>query len=67
MKREHAILLGLMLLVAVAVRLPTIGQSFWVDEIYSANFAAHPLEGFFSNLAENDSHPPLYYLSLIHI
>ncbi len=64
MKREHVILLGLMLLVAVAVRLPTIGQSLWVDEIYSANFAAHPLNGFFSNLAENDSHPPLYYLLL---
>ncbi|WP_435116296.1 glycosyltransferase [Halolamina sp. C58] len=56
-------LLGLILLVGLALRIPRIGtQSLWSDEIYSvavrASFSLPDL------LLADDPHPPLYYLLL---
>ncbi len=39
-------------------------QSLWLDEALSVTFAGVPLPGLFTNLAQRDIHPPLYYLFL---
>ncbi|MGI5819096.1 MAG: glycosyltransferase family 39 protein [Armatimonadota bacterium] len=62
--RRHPILLALLLAVATAVRLPMLGQSLWLDEVYSHHFASHALDGFATMLAAEDVHPPVYYLAL---
>lgn len=64
MGKRHMLAVMVLLVVAVGVRLPKIGQSMWVDEMASVGFASHSLSGFCDNIAQRDTHPPLYYLLL---
>jgi len=52
-------------LVALAMRLVIINQSFWLDEAIGAIVAKNLSFGqFFSQFMRADNHPPLYYLTL---
>ncbi len=62
---RHPLLLGLALLVlALAVRLPALERSLWLDECFSIEMAAQPPADLARVLREHDTHPPGYYLAL---
>jgi uncharacterized membrane protein len=62
---RHPLLLGLGLLVlALAVRLPALERSLWLDECFSIEMAAQPPADLARVLREHDTHPPGYYLAL---
>lgn len=52
--------------IAAVVRLPAIGDSLWLDEIYSVHFVQRPIDSLLQEVREVDTHPPLYYL-LLHL
>ena len=55
-------LLGLF---ALALRLPTLAsRSLWLDETYSAWFAARPLHELWTRVPLYETHPPFYYTLL---
>lgn len=68
--RSHAswrsrpgLLLGGLVLLALALRLPTAGeQSFWLDEVYSGRIADGSLGHAWSTIQETENTPPLFYL-----
>jgi uncharacterized membrane protein len=50
---------------ALLLRLPTLGsRSLWIDETYSAWFAAVPLAELWTQVPLYETHPPLYYTLL---
>ena len=52
-----------MILLAAAVRLPTLAQqSFWTDEAATLSVLHHSLGSTFSAIAHHESTPPLYYV-----
>lgn len=56
---------GLVILVAFAARLFTLGEpSLWFDEGVSVFFASKPAPELLTTVVREDLHPPLYYLSL---
>jgi mannosyltransferase len=56
---------GLVILVAFAVRLLTLGEpSLWFDEGVSVLFASKPAPEVLATVVREDLHPPLYYLTL---
>ena len=60
--RKHALLLPILLL-ALALRIPKIGRSLWLDEVYSVTVrGSMNVYGIVTTSA--DPHPPLYYLFL---
>lgn len=55
-----------LLLLALLVRLPLMGDGFWFDEVYSANlvtFQKTPIQ-LLDQVRREDAHPPLFYLLL---
>lgn len=55
--------LGLLVLFALLLRLPTAGeQSFWLDEVYSARITDGSLGHAWSTIQRTENTPPLYYL-----
>lgn len=62
-RRPLLLALGLLLL-ALAVRLPAIDRSLWLDECFSMDMAAQPPADLPRLLRERDTHPPGYYLAL---
>ncbi len=61
-KSYLAISLGLILAVAVALRFWDLGRpSFWVDELYSMNFAKLPQQWLWSDWMVVETNPPLFY------
>ncbi len=51
--------------VAVCLRLPTLSsRSLWLDEAYSAWFAALPLRELWTDVPLYETHPPFYYTML---
>lgn len=65
------IALGLLVLFALLLRLPTAGeQSFWLDEVYSARITDGSLGHAWSTIQRTENTPPLYYLlgwSWVHL
>jgi mannosyltransferase len=49
--------------VAVLLRIPTIGRSYWEDEAISVGIASHPLHAM-PALLRDDGSPPLWYVIL---
>lgn len=50
---------------ALLVRLPTLAsRSLWLDETYSAWFAAVPLHALWTSVPLYETHPPFYYTTL---
>lgn len=65
--RHPYFLLFLILILAVLLRLPSLGQAFWGDEILSLQIVKHyqgDLTGMINYLRMVEVHPPLYYLLL---
>jgi hypothetical protein len=55
----------LVTLLALALRLPTLeSRSLWLDETYSAWFAAVPLHDLWTSVPLYETHPPFYYTLL---
>jgi mannosyltransferase len=54
---------GLISGVALVLRLPGLGDSYWVDEAISVGIAAHPVSQI-PSLLRLDGSPPLYYFLL---
>lgn len=62
---RHRIVLGGILLFGFILRFWNLDyQSLWYDELYTMHFAHPdtPLSHFFTNIGNEDEHPPLYYL-----
>jgi uncharacterized membrane protein len=58
-------LCALLAVVALALRLPTLAsRSLWLDETYSAWFAARPLHELWTRVPLYETHPPFYYTLL---
>lgn len=58
-------LCALVTLFALALRLPTLAsRSLWLDETYSAWFAAAPLHELWTSVPLYETHPPFYYTLL---
>ena len=51
-------------IVAVALRLWSIDRCLWLDECYSLLRANGSMEEMLTQIAENDAHPPLFYMTL---
>ncbi|WP_296948550.1 glycosyltransferase family 39 protein [uncultured Massilia sp.] len=59
------LLCTLVALLALALRLPTLAsRSLWLDETYSAWFAAVPLRELWTSVPLYETHPPFYYTLL---
>ncbi|QPV63700.1 glycosyltransferase family 39 protein [Halosimplex litoreum] len=63
---ESAALLGVVLVVALVVRLRALtAESLWMDEVYSITYATERSTlAILTELPLEDPHPPLYYLLL---
>ncbi len=63
--RPHILGLGLVLLLAAAMRLWGLGrESIWWDEAYSIAWSQHDLGWLLDYLRTSDVHPPAYYAVL---
>jgi len=59
------LLVSLLGIAALLLRLPTLSsRSLWLDETYSAWFAALPLHELWTRVPLYETHPPLYYTLL---
>lgn len=61
--RRDRITLAAFVIVALALRLPNLGRSFWVDEGISIGIASHHLSQI-PALLRHDGSPPLFYVIL---
>lgn len=57
------VLLGSLILLALALRAPFIGRSFWIDEGISVGISSHRLTQI-PSLLTHDGSPPLFYFLL---
>jgi hypothetical protein len=64
-RTRFLLLCGLLGLFALLLRLPTLSsRSLWLDETYSAWFAALPLRTLWTEVPLYETHPPFYYTLL---
>ena len=56
-------IVGLLSLVALALRAPNLGRAYWIDEGISVGIASHPLRQM-PGLLRQDGSPPLFYFLL---
>ena len=63
---RDALGLGVVLIVAAALRVAFIDQSLWFDEYASVFFASQPLSRLWSTWMVRETNPPLFY-SVLHI
>jgi uncharacterized membrane protein len=64
-RRRFWLLVALVGLAALLLRLPTLAsRSLWLDETYSAWFAARPLHELWTSVPLYETHPPFYYTML---
>ncbi|MEV4423290.1 hypothetical protein AB0L40_25435, partial [Patulibacter sp. NPDC049589] len=57
------LLVGGLVLIALAIRLPTAGeQSFWLDEVYTGRIVDGSLGHAWSTIQRTENTPPLFYL-----
>ena len=57
------VVVGALVAVALALRLPNLGRAYWVDEGISVGIASHPLSQL-PRLLREDGSPPLFYVIL---
>lgn len=63
--RAYWLLVAAVLLLAAVLRLPGLAdRSLWLDEAYSAWFAALPLHELWTDAPRYETHPPAYYTLL---
>lgn len=53
--------IGFILIIALLLRLPNLGESLWFDELFSTAFFMDDFEGL-KKLINKDLHPPLNYI-----
>jgi hypothetical protein len=64
-RSRFILLCGALGLFALLLRLPTLSsRSLWLDETYSAWFAAVPLHALWTQVPLYETHPPFYYTLL---
>jgi hypothetical protein len=64
-RSRFMLLCGALGLFALLLRLPTLSsRSLWLDETYSAWFAAVPLHALWTEVPLYETHPPFYYTLL---
>ena len=64
-RSRFILLCGAIGLLALLLRLPTLAsRSLWLDETYSAWFAARPLHALWTEVPLYETHPPFYYTLL---
>jgi hypothetical protein len=64
-RSRFVLLCSLLALFALLLRLPTLSsRSLWLDETYSAWFAALPLHELWTQVPLYETHPPFYYTLL---
>jgi uncharacterized membrane protein len=64
-RTRFLLLCGLLGVFALLLRLPTLSsRSLWLDETYSAWFAAVPLHALWTEVPLYETHPPFYYTLL---
>lgn len=51
-------------LLGLALRLPTLSRSLWLDESYSAWFSSLPLHELWTSVPLYETHPPVFYTLL---
>jgi hypothetical protein len=62
--RQHdGVLIGILVLLAVALRVPYLGRAYWIDEGISIGISSHHLSQI-PGLLHEDGSPPLFYLLL---
>ncbi|HZQ59646.1 MAG TPA: glycosyltransferase family 39 protein [Acidimicrobiales bacterium] len=59
----EAVVLAVLVAIAAALRAPTLGRAYWVDEGISVGIATHPLSQI-PALLHRDGSPPLFYVLL---
>jgi hypothetical protein len=64
-RSRFLLLCSMLALFALLLRLPTLSsRSLWLDETYSAWFAARPLHELWTQVPMYETHPPFYYTLL---
>lgn len=61
--QRDRVLVGALVLLAVVLRAPNMGRSYWIDEGISVGIASHPLRQL-PGLLRKDGSPPLFYVIL---
>lgn len=62
-RSREALLVAALVLVALALRLPTLGdQSLWLDEVYTGRIVDGSLGHVWSTIQRTENTPPLFYL-----
>ncbi|HUJ64051.1 MAG TPA: glycosyltransferase family 39 protein [Acidimicrobiales bacterium] len=62
--RSDRLIVGALVVLAFALRVPNLGRAYWVDEGISVGIASHPLSQV-PRLLREDGSPPLFY-ALLH-
>ncbi|MGM0577240.1 MAG: glycosyltransferase family 39 protein [Myxococcota bacterium] len=63
-RARDGLLLGAVICVAAAVRLPRLSEGLWIDEVISLDTAAESLGRLLARTGFGDVHPPGWYLLL---
>ncbi len=61
--RSDRLIVGGLVLLAFALRVPNLGRAYWVDEGISVGIASHPVSQI-PQLLREDGSPPLFYVIL---
>jgi mannosyltransferase len=61
--RSDPLIVGGLVVLAFALRVPNLGRAYWVDEGISVGIASHPLSQI-PGLLREDGSPPLFYFIL---
>lgn len=61
--RRDRVVVGALVLLAVVLRAPNLGRSYWIDEGISVGIASRPLQQI-PSLLRRDGSPPLFYVIL---
>ncbi|HET9076628.1 MAG TPA: glycosyltransferase family 39 protein [Acidimicrobiales bacterium] len=61
--RRDRVIVAALVVVALALRVPYLGRSYWIDESVSLGIASHRLSQI-PTLLRHDGSPPLFYLIL---
>ena len=61
--QRDRVVVGALVVLAVVLRAPNLGRSYWIDEGISVGIASHPLQQI-PALLRKDGSPPLFYVIL---
>jgi mannosyltransferase len=63
MGNRDRLVVGALVVLAIALRVPNLGRAYWIDEGISVGIASHPVRQL-PGLLRLDGSPPLFYLVL---